>query len=250
MSMMGPAALAGVAVTGVETNGALIIVLEEAEGGVIGRRHCARVSVSRDLIREQLEGGGRLTSSDTSPRRDKTRTDVDRVGEPRLHVDGGEGRVRPQRGLVVVRRLGPGAVAGGVAREEEAAAAAVRVRRRPELALQGEEELERARVVGAVGGDVEGEDGRDVVGGEDAVVLGAKGPVGLRRRDLRDVVRELELALGEGGRAPRGLVARPLVVPEHSLREEVAGGREPCGDQEGEDGDALHVGVGDSGSEI
>lgn len=190
----------------------------------------------------------RLTSSYASSCRDKTRTDIDRIRVPRLHVDRWERGVWPYLGLVVVRGLGIRTVAGEVAREEKAAAAAVGVRGRPELVLPREEELERAHVISAVRGDVEREDGRDVVGGEDAVVLGPKGLVGLRGGDLGNVVRELELAFGEVGWAP-GLITRPLVVRELSLRDEVARSREPCGHQEGEDSNALHLGVGDSSSE-
>lgn len=61
------------------------------------------------------------------------------------------------------------------------------------MVLQGEDELECAVGIGAVSGDIKAEDGLDIVGGEDTVVLRAESLVGLRSRDLGDVVRELEL---------------------------------------------------------
>jgi len=64
-----------------------------------------------------------------------------------------------------------------------------------------EEEFQGAVCAGAGGGDVEAEDGGDVVGGEDTKVLRAVGLVGLRLGDLGDVVRELELAWRQGARA-------------------------------------------------
>lgn len=161
-----------VLVGGVDANGALVVVLEEPEVGVVGRGHAGDAGTGAD------EAGA----------------DVDRVRVAGLHVHRGERRERAWRRLVVPGRLGPRAAAWVVAGEEEGAAAFVRELGRLELRLQGEDEFERAVGVGTRGRHVEAEDGRNVVGREDAVVLWAKGLVRLCLGDLRDVVREFELA--------------------------------------------------------
>lgn len=85
-----------------------------------------------------------------------------------------------RRRLVVVRGLFARAAARKVACEQERAAAAVGVARRLQLGLVGEEELESAVPVGARLGNVEAEDGGDVVGREHAVELRAEGFVGVQ----------------------------------------------------------------------
>ena len=70
------------------------------------------------------------------------------------------------------------------------------------MGLLGEDELKGAVGGGALGGHVEGEDGGDVVGGEDAVVLRAELLVGLRLGDLGDVVRELVVVAGSSRGQP------------------------------------------------
>lgn len=112
-------------------------------------------------------------------------------------MDGGERRERTGSWLVVPRRLFAGTAARVVTGEEEGAATLIVEVGGLQLRLGREDELEGAVGVGARGRDVETEDGGDVVGGEDAVVLRAERLVRFRLGDLGDVVRELELARGE-----------------------------------------------------
>lgn len=132
-------------------------------------------------------------------------------------MDGRECRERAWCRLVVVRGLRARAVAGVVPGEDKGAAAADGVARRLELSLVREQEFERAVVAGTRRGDVKAEYGRDVVGGKDAVVLGTKRLVGLRGADLRDVVRELILALCQVAWAAVTFVGSPVAALEGAL---------------------------------
>lgn len=150
-------------------------------------------------------------------------------------MDGRERWERTRGGLVVPGGLGTGAAAWVVAGEEERATTLVVKVGGLELRLEGEDELEGAVGVGAVGGHVEAEDGGDVVGGEDAVVLRAERLVGLILGDLGDVVRELELT----GRQVSRTAA--VALCQGSLAEDLSG---VCGDeasQHGESSNRLHL---------
>lgn len=112
------------------------------------------------------------------------------------------------------------------------------------MRLQWEDELEGAVGVGAVSGHVEAEDRRDVVGGEDAVVLRAERLVWLILGDLGDVVRELELAGRQVSRAAA------VAFCQGALAQDFSG---VCGDeasQHGESSDGLHLGGGDGDVDI
>lgn len=86
-----------------------------------------------------------------------------------------------------------------------------------QLLFLGEQELQGAVRVGARCRDVETEDGRDVVGRENPVVLRSVCLIGMLGRDLGDVVRVLELPFFEIRGAPGLLTERPLVVLELAL---------------------------------
>lgn len=192
-------------VRGVDADRAVILILEEPEVGVVG--------------------GGQ--AGHTGACADEARADVDGVGIAGLHMDRREWRERTRSGLVVPGGFGPRAAAGVVAGEEEAAAALDFKVGRLELRLEREDELERAVGVGALGGHVEAEDGPDVVGREHPVVLGAERLVRLRLGNLRDVVRELELAGGQVARAPA------FAFRQGALAQHFAG---VCGGEAGEEG--------------
>lgn len=187
--------------------------------------------------------GEPLTSSNACSSTDKARADINRVGVSGLHVDGRERWIRAKSRLVVEGRLGAGTAARLISREGERPLALVRERRGSQLVSAREEELQRAVRVAARGRDVEAEDGRDVVGREEAVELGAEGLVRLARRYLGDVMRVLELALLEIGRAPGLLAAAPFVIDELALGDQLVrrGGHRT--EQEGYKCRALHVGL-------
>lgn len=144
-----------------------------------------------------------------------------------------ERRERARRRLVVVRGRRVGTTTGVVPGKDKRAAPTDGITRRLEVGLLGEQELQRAVVAGARGGDIKAEDGRDVVGREDAVVLRAKGLVGFRGADLRDIVWELVLAVREVAWASVALVGGPIVAAEGTLGEEFAWGGEGRYGQEG-----------------
>lgn len=160
-------------------------------------------------------------------------------------MDSRERRERSRRRLVVECRLRSGARPRVVPREDKRAPAADGVARRLEVRLLGEQELERAVVAGPRRRYVEAEDGRDVVGREDAVVLCPERLVGLRRADLRDVVRELELALGQVPRTAVALIGCPIIAAEGAFGDEFARGGQRCCGEEGERGKCLesHFGL-------
>lgn len=166
-------------VCSVDADGAFIFILEEPEVGVVCRS----------------------LSSDTGTGTNEAWADVNGVGISRLHVNGWERWERSRSGLVVVGRLRARAASWVVTSEEEGATALDFEVGGLELRLQGEDEFEGAIGVRTVGWDVEAEDGGNVVGGEDTVVLRAERLVWLRLGNLGDVVREFELARCEVARA-------------------------------------------------
>lgn len=101
------------------------------------------------------------------------------------------------------------------------------------MRLLGEDELKGAVGGGALGGHVEGEDGGDVVGGEDAVVLRAEFLVGLRLGDLGDVVRELVVVGRELTRAACAGVE--VFLGEGALHQDIARGGDSDSGQGGDD---------------
>lgn len=190
-----------------------------------------------------MAGHSSLTSSDTSTSTNGARADINRVSKPRLQVNRRERRVRAESRLVIEGSLRARAAACLVPREEERASTFVLVRRGLQLVLLGEQELQRAVRVGALGGDVEAEDGGDVVGREDAVVAGAEGLLGLLRGDLGDVVREFELAWCKIRWAPGLLVVTPFVVFEFPLGNQLIWGSDDCAEQERYENSVPHVGL-------
>lgn len=128
-----------------------------------------------------------------------------------------EGRVRAQRRLVREGGVRARTAAGGVAGEEEGPGPFVREGRGAQLLAAREQELQRAVRVGAGRGYIEAEHRRDVVRREQAAIRGAEGFVRVPRRDLRYVVRVLEFAWGQGGRAPGCVVAGPFVGGEDAF---------------------------------
>lgn len=189
------------------------IVLEEAEVRIVRARQACHACAGTDEARPNING----------------------VRIAWLHVHRWEGREGPRGRLVVVCRLWAGTAAGVVAREEEGAAARVGVGGGCQLGLAWEEELEGAIGVGAGGGNVEGKDRGDVVGGEDAVVLWAVGLVGLGLGNLCDVVWELVLAGFQGTWAAGAFV--DVGGGEGALAQDLAWvGEGGCGQQsKGED---------------
>lgn len=85
--------------------------------------------------------GPSLTSGNTSSGADEARADIDGVGVSGLHVDGREGRIGAKRRLAVEGRVGAGAAACFVTREEEGPLALVRERGGAQLLWTREEEL-------------------------------------------------------------------------------------------------------------
>lgn len=183
----------------IDTDGALVVVLEEAQRGVV----CS------------------CQARNTGAGADKARPDIYHVRIAGFYVDWWESRERARLWLVVPRRRVVGTAAGGVAGEKEAAAARDGVGARLQLRLRRKQELERAVGIRPRGGNVKTEDGAHVVGRKDAEVLGPVGAVGLRLRDLRDVVRKLELAICQVAGAVGPWVN--VAWCQRPLREQLAG---------------------------
>lgn len=115
-----------VLVSGVDANGALVLVLEEPEVGVVGGLDPEKGHVSIYVLRETYtctQSGWRIKTyghaSDASTGTDEARADINGVGIAWLHVHGREGWERTWSGLVVPGGLGTRAAAWVVAGEEE-----------------------------------------------------------------------------------------------------------------------------------
>ena len=206
-----------VAVGSVDTNWAVTVVLGELEVGVVGPGEASGA-----------RAGG-----------DEAWADIDGVGVTWGHLDGREVWEGTLLRLVVVAGGGVGAGAWVVALPEEGSWSVEDVGLQGGVHLVGEDEFERAVGVGAVEGDVEGEDGAEVVGGEDTVVLRAEGEVGVFGGDMRDVGWRLELTSLEGTRAAGAgvevLLGQGAFLDDAGL---VDGGCQAHG--HGENGEGLH----------
>ena len=150
-------------------------VLEVVEGGVVGASHAGSASTSSN----------------------EAWTNIDGVCITGFHVDSRERWEWTRGRRVVVAGVLVWAAAWVEASEEEAASTLILEAGGGQLVGLGEQELKGAVGIGSGCGNVEAENGRNVVGGEQAVPLRTVGLIWLRRGDVGDVGRSLELSLGE-----------------------------------------------------
>ena len=155
------------------------------------------------------------------------------------HLDGWEIWEGTLLWLVVVAGGGVGAGAWVVTFPEEGSWSVEDVGLQSGVHLVGEDEFERAVGVCAVEWDVEGEDGAEVIGGEDTIVLRTEGKVGVFGGHVRDVGWCLELTGLEGTRAASAgvevLLGQGAFLDDAGL---VDGGCQAHG--HGENGECLH----------